>query len=53
MEERLDAIRTTNSMAKAESRSTMILRLWPYMLETWYIIMAGRNMAQKMSGSMV
>ena len=45
MEERFDAIRTTNLMAKAESRSTIILRVRLYMLEIRYIIMAGRNMA--------
>ena len=53
MEKMFDSIRTTNSIAKVESRSTMILRMWLDMLEIWYIIMAGRNMAQIMSGSMV
>jgi hypothetical protein len=55
MEERFEAIRFTHSMAKAESRSTITLRVWLYMLEIRYIrvIMAGRNMARIMSGSIV
>jgi hypothetical protein len=53
IDERFDASRTTNSMAKANSRSMMILRVWVYMLEIRYIIMAGRNMGQTMSGSRV